>query len=545
MPARAQRLFKHTAEHRRFKMQQLYAGVEQPPATAPTVLLWVPGGMALLLHVEAVIAAALRCRGYNVHAIICDAPYHACVRREITNPEPIADWGNLCKTCIATNRSVLDVMGIPYSHIGDFVPQEMRDEFRKVAAELDPTTVNTLTHRGLQIGHNVTSTITRFLQGNRLDDWSELVREYAYSALVTAEAAARSFELFKPARVFMSHGTYVDWGPALHRALQMGIPVTGWKASYLTSRFFFRHVEDPARIDFHKLSDRAWERLLRTPFSAKEEASLERFLIRRYHHRVSFDMKTMQEYTGDLDRFKARFGIDDGKPVWGIMAHINWDSVSDYSPMAYPTFDEWVIDTVNRVSELTDVQWLIKVHPIETSDNPAAGVKRLIETRFPNLPPHVRLIPPEEQISPLDFFSLLDGGVTVYGTSGLELAVKGKPVILAGEAHYGAKGFTYDGLDIESYRELLARAGSIEPLTAEQVRLARIYAHSYFVQRQIPLPIVRDPGSVWWAVQHEKRELLLPGKEPFLDFICDHLISGEDFIMDRELVELADSDAWT
>ncbi|MEP6905605.1 MAG: hypothetical protein ABI875_05945, partial [Gemmatimonadales bacterium] len=112
------------------------------------------------------------------------------------------------------------------------------------------------------------------------------------------------------------------------------------------------------------------------------------------------------------------------------------------------------------------------------------------------------------------------------------------------EAHYGSKGFTHDGLDIASYRELLGRVADLPPLTDEQTRLARMYAYSYFIQRQVPLPIVRDPNSIWWNLQHERRHLLLPGADPFLDFICNQLIAGEDFVMDRKLVALADSEAW-
>ena len=544
MPARAQRLFKHTDEHRRWKMQQLFRKIAPPPADAPTVLFWVPGGMPLLLHVEGVIAASLWLRGYNVHAIICDSPYKACVNREITSGVPLEAWAETCARCIASTRGVLDILGIPYSSIGDYVPQEKRDELREKAWEYDRTNVAELEHEGLLVGQNVSSTITRYLQGARLGEGEDIVREYAYSALVTAEAAGKVFDRFKPMRVFMSHGTYVDWGPALHTAIGRGIPVTGWKASYLTSRFFFRHVEEAKRIDFHKLSDRAWEARLRNPFAAEEEESLHDFLDRRYHQRVSFDMKRLQKYTGEMDRFRARYSITDERPVWGIMAHINWDSVSDYSPMAYASFDDWMVDTIKQICELPQVQWLVKVHPIEAYDNPAAGVQRLIETHFPNLPSHVRMIPAEEDISPLEFFELLDGGITVYGTAGLELALRGKPVVLAGEAHYGGKGFTHDGLDIASYRDFLSRVGELTPLTEEQTRLARMYAYSYFVQRQIPLPIVRDPNSVWWNLQHERRHLLLPGADPFLDFICDRLVAGEDFVMDRPLVTLADSDAW-
>jgi hypothetical protein len=544
MPPRAQRLFKHTAEHRRWKMRQLFERYAPPVDHAPTVLFWVPGGMPLLLHVEGVIAAALRLRGFDVHAIICDAPYRACVAREITNGIPLARWADACAKCMSRTREVLDVLGIPYSSLGDFVPEEKRAELREKVSKVTLATVGDLRHNGVLVGHNVLSTITRFLQGSRLEDDTEIVREYAYSALVSAEAAAAALDRFNPMRVFMSHGVYVDWGPALNTALGRGIPVTGWKASYLTARFFFRHVEDPRRIDFHRLSDRAWTERTRRPFTADDDTRLQEFLDRRYHQRVSFDMKQPREYIGEIERFRIKYNLDSSKPVFGVMAHINWDSVSDYSPMAYPSFDEWMIDTIRHISRITDVQWLVKVHPIEAYDNAAAGVQRLVQSHFPDLPPHVRLIPAEESISPLEFFQLVDGGVTVYGTSGLELAVQGKPVILAGEAHYGGKGYTYDGLDIESYRAFLERAGSLGRLTDEQTRLARMYAYSYFVQRQIPLPLVRDPNSIWWNLQHHRRDQLLPGADPFVDFICERLISGQDFVMDRDLVALADSDKW-
>jgi hypothetical protein len=36
----------------------------------------------------------------------------------------------------------------------------------------------------------------------------------------------------------------------------------------------------------------------------------------------------------------------------------------------------------------------------------------------------------------------------------------------------------------------------------------------------------------------------MPGADPFLGFICDRLIDGEEFIMGRDLVELAEADKW-
>lgn len=48
-----------------------------------------------------------------------------------------------------------------------------------------------------------------------------------------------------------------------------------------------------------------------------------------------------------------------------------------------------------------------------------------------------------------------------------------------------------------------------------------------------------DPKSIWWKFNFNKRNLLNHGKDPFMDFICDRIIDGKDFIMDEKLVDLA------
>lgn len=538
-PLPVQALFKHTEEHRRRGMGKLYEKGSRVDPSKGTLLFWVPGGMPLLLHVEASIAAAMKLRGYNVHAIICNAPYRGCAIRTVQEGIPIAKWRDACPTCTRKTTAVLETMGIPYSYNGDFISDEERDKLWRDTADVTWDTLDTLEWDGLHVGSNVRSSIVRYLQGAALTGHEAIVHEYAYSGLVAACTAARAFERFKPWRIFMSHGTYIDWGPALHTAFERGIPVTGWKASYLSWHFYLRHVEDPSRIDFKKLSRKCWEEIKAHELTPEENARLNKFLVDRYHNKISFDMKNLKTYRADVSELKKKYAPSD-KPVWAVLAHINWDSVSDYAPMAYPSFDDWMIDTIRHAIQITDVQWLIKIHPIEAWDNPASGVQRLIEREFPNLPDHVRVIPAEEDVSPANMFELIDGGVTVYGTAGLELALMGKPVILGGEAHYGGLGFTYEGLTPITYREFLRKAARLGPLTDEQRANVRKYAYSHFVQRQVPLEIVHDPGTEWWALQHQKRDLLLPGNDEFVQFICDCLVEGKDFNMPERLVTLSE-----
>ena len=538
-PAPVQALFKHTDEHRRRKMADLITRGHNIDPSKGTLLFWVPGGMPLLLHVEMSIAAAMRLRGYNVHAIICNSPYRACAIRVENEGVPISKWRDRCPTCISKTSGFLDTIGIPYSFNGDFVTEAERAELWEKTENLTWDTLSTVSFGEVNLGNNIRSSIIRYLQGAALTGHEAVIREFAFSALVSACAASAALDRFEPWRVFMSHGIYVDWGPALHIARRRGIPVTAWKSSYLTSHFYFRHVEDPSRIDFKALSPDTWMEVRDTDLSPRMEARLDRFFDDRYKKNISFDMRNRpKQFKSDLTELRAKYAPTH-KPVWVVLSHINWDSVADFAPMAYATFDDWILDTVRQAIEVPDVQWLIKIHPVEAWDNPATGVQRLIERNFPELPDHVRVIPAEDDVSPANLFELMDGGVTVYGTAGLELALIGKPVIVAGEAHYGGMGFTHDALTPEAYRDLLRRAASIGPLTDEQRVLVRKYAYSHFIQRQVPIDVLYDPSAQWWGFQHQKRDTLLPGKDPFVQFICDRLLDGRDFNMGEDLVAMS------
>ncbi|MEO5579365.1 MAG: hypothetical protein ABIR58_01810, partial [Gemmatimonadaceae bacterium] len=127
-PPGVQALFKHTDEYRTREMARLYNRARfNGDGTKGTILFWVPGGMPLLLHVEAALAAALRLRGYNVHAVICNSPYRACAIRTVQADVPIDRWRDVCATCIGKTSTVLRTMGIPFSYNGDFLTAADRD----------------------------------------------------------------------------------------------------------------------------------------------------------------------------------------------------------------------------------------------------------------------------------------------------------------------------------------------------------------------------------------------------------------------------------
>lgn len=526
---------------RRGQITQLYKLALPTNQSVGPVLFWVPGGMTLLLEVENTIAIALQLRGIRSHVVVCDGAYRACILREVTDGQPVERWKDSCKSCKARTTALLKKMCIPHSFIGDYVPASLISKLWDMTESITWETLDDLEYGGVNLAKSTRSAIIRFLTGEDLAAHQEVVREYAFSALVCAAASSRAMQEMSPSRLFLSHGVYVDWGPALQTALARGIAVSGWKPSYLYAHFYFRHIDDGARLGFHRLGQIAWDKRKSLPLTSVEETRLNIFMSNRYENRVSFDLQELKPYNGNMDAVRQKYVPDTKKPVWGIFCHIVWDSVKDYSPMAFDSFNDWIMVTLNEIIQIQDVNWLVKIHPVEARNERLLGVQHLIDTHFPILPPHVRVISAHEDISPLEFFQLIDGGISVYGTSGLELALQGKPVILAGEAHYGGKGFTYDGLTTDDYVNLLHQTASFSRLSGEQVDLARRYAYNYFIQREIPLEILNDPtaNEKKWKFQYERRELLLPGGDPFIDFVCEHIQNGQDFVMEDDLVALA------
>ncbi len=530
------------------KLRRNYALMSQITKQAPplstseqTILFWVPGGMPLLLDVEGMVATALRLRGIPAHAVICDGAFRACINREVTDSVPVSRWHEACAKCKANTSNVLKTMQVPYSFIGDFLPASLRAELWNKTAGITWEQLEQLEYEGVNLSKSTRSAIVRYLKGEALAGHEEIVREYAYSALMCAAASTCAIKHHTASRLFLSHGVYVDWGPALLMALALGIRVSGWKPSYLYSHFYFRHIEDGARLGFHRLSQTAWEKRKATPLLPSQDSRLDTFMMSRYKGQANYDLRERKPYYGNLEQIREKYVADPNKPVWGIMCHINWDSVKDYSPMAFDSFNDWMMVTVQEIINIEKVNWIIKIHPAEARDKRLLGIQDLIDTQFSSLPSHVRVISAEEEISPLEFFQLIDGGISVYGTSGLELALQGKPVILAGEAHYGGKGFTYEGLCPEDYVNLLHRASSIPRLSEAQIALARQYAYNYFIQREIPLAILKDskPNPRWFKFQYEKGNLLLRGNDAFIDFICEHILNNQDFVMEENLIELS------
>jgi capsule polysaccharide export protein KpsC/LpsZ len=163
----------------------------------------------------------------------------------------------------------------------------------------------------------------------------------------------------------------------------------------------------------------------------------------------------------------------------------------------FDDYGEWFVETVRAACSNPSMNWLVKMHPANMWKRSYENVTleytetMLIRREIGVLPPHVRLIGADDDISTLSLFKAIDFGVTVRGTSGMELVCFGKPCVTAGTGRYSGLGFTLDCADRQQYLDRLASLHKQPPLTAQEVLQAKWHAYTSFLLRPWAMKSVR------------------------------------------------------
>ncbi len=108
-----------------------------------------------------------------------------------------------------------------------------------------------------------------------------------------------------------------------------------------------------------------------------------------------------------------------------------------------------------------------------------------------SLPAHFRLIEAQDPINTYDLIELADLGMVYTTTTGMEMAMSGVPVIVAGQTHYRGKGFTLDPDSWQSHEDLVEKvlaAPAEHKLNRSQVDSAWKYAYHFFFDYPCQFP---------------------------------------------------------
>jgi len=332
------------------------------------------------------------------------------------------------------------------------------------------------------------------------------------------EAARRLMTYFKKDRpdvAIVPNGMILEYGSAYETARSLNIPVVTYEFSEQDQRIWLSHSQPVMYFDgFNEL----WQVYQDRKLNGEQRAWLEDFLGARQRPSKGEDFAHLWQKAGREGgaRIKAALGLDE-RPVVLLPTNVLGDTATLGRAIFSESMSDWIQKVVPFFADKPQVQLLVRMHPAE-SRTVGPSIADIIRQVLPDLPPHIRLIGPKEKVNTYDLMDIADLALVYTTTAGMEMALRGIPVMVSGQAPYRNRGFTIDSNSWEEYFRKLGEMLADLPahrLTPEQTERAWNYAYAFFRDFTRPFP---------WHLEHmmlglEKRPFsYVLGPEGCLEF---------------------------
>jgi hypothetical protein len=262
------------------------------------------------------------------------------------------------------------------------------------------------------------------------------------------------------------------------------------------------------------------------PLSAEQSSALDTLLAERTTGTSSHE-RYFREQEHGADAVRASLGLGRSTRIVSAFSNLAWDTALLGRDLAFASQFDWLAEAARIVGGLPDTALVIRVHPAEKRWGTSQPTEQELRRRLGALPANVVVIRPDEALSSYGLMAVSDLALCYTSTVGLEAAVRGIAVGVAGSTHYRGRGFTADIDGVADLERLIAEPFTMTP---EQVELARRYAFAFFFRRMIPFGLVHDISGRLGELPTSADELM-PGRDVYLDFVCDRIIDGGDVFL--------------
>ncbi|NMA13407.1 MAG: hypothetical protein GX933_09545 [Chloroflexi bacterium] len=288
-------------------------------------------------------------------------------------------------------------------------------------------------------------------------------------------------------QIIIPNGTIQEMGVAYRIAKWLKIPVATYEFGEQRKRIWIAQDREVMRQE----TDELWEVRRNIPTNAEEINKLREMFVARQRADI-WENFTRRWQKGDrigTEQIRTELNLDE-RPIVLLATNVLGDSLTLGRQTFSRNMAEWLERTVQYFVERTDAQLVIRVHPGEQLTHGASMVD-VVKTLLPTLPPHIHLVTPTSSVNSYDLVDVASVGLVYTTTMGLEMAMSGIPVVVAGQTHYRGRGFTIDPDTWVNYYKMLG--GLLDDpermkLDEERRKAAWNYAHSFFFEYPRPFP---------------------------------------------------------
>ena len=291
----------------------------------------------------------------------------------------------------------------------------------------------------------------------------------------------------KPDVLIVPNGTILEMGVAYRVAQLLGLRVVTFEFADQRERIWLAQDDEIMSHDTNAL----WQALGGQSLpEAARRAMLNLYAARR-NARLwgNFARQWQQTPLQGAREVRDRLGLD-RRPVALLATNVLGDSLTLGRQRISATMADWIVGTLAYYTRHPEAQLLVRIHPGELLTHGTSMVE-VIHAKFPQLPENIHIILPGDKTNTYDLVEIADFGLVYTTTVGMEMAMAGLPVIVAGKTHYAGKGFTLDPESWEEFEDLLSRLLA-DPaafrLNPRQVEQAWLYAYLFFFEFSLPFP---------------------------------------------------------
>ena len=442
----------------------------------PTTGLTLHGQKILILsmrdwsvHVqlEALLGQVLKAHGAEVTMGTCGGGLEVCGRVNTWEGPPMP-----CRSCTKYVSNSLESHGLSISNLASNWESEYS------WPELDLLSLSELREvewEGLPLGNLVEIPVIWFLTGETLSDdplAAMTYRMFLRSARRIAKSARIMIDEAKPDQVIALNGLFLF--EAIFSAIcqEQGISVVTYERTVIRDSFVFKRDG----IAGHLRVDEDWEHLQSIPLNPDETSELRNHLTaRKTGDGVSDNFWQSISSAAEFSSHETVRAV--------LFTNVVWDSAVIGREIAFDSVVDWLCAAVEEFEDLPECELIVRIHPAEVKLPGRESRQRMndaLRQRIPQLPQNVKVIAAEESVSSYELMENANFGLVYTSTTGLEMALEGKPVIVAGQTHYRDRGFTIDVRNRQEFASAIR--DQVDPSTrfSPDVELAERYAHLLF-----------------------------------------------------------------
>ncbi|MBI4401107.1 MAG: hypothetical protein HY581_05700, partial [Nitrospirae bacterium] len=441
-----------------------------------------------------------------------------------------------CPRCITYIRDLTSLAGIHCYNLADYIDSAVQ---AKIASEVDSLTFEQLkgyVWNGLSLGvYAVPATRWRLRAHDigKHPDGLAVMAGFIRGGAVWASCMEKLLAIFDPDVLVMLNGLFMEERVTWELAKRQGRRTVCFERGRDAGTVFLTHNQSAPRYDVSA----TWQQARGAPLTEVERKEIMVVMQRRVRGEQLIETYWAAKES-DLDRISQQLNLERNVPLAVLFTNVAWDTAMQDRDTIFDGMMDWLRCTIELFEAHPGWMLLIRIHPAETQVPGRESFDRVgewIRQEFRRLPANIRVVLPGV---PADSYALMNFarvGLVYASTMGLELAVTGMPVVVAGAAHYSGKGFTYDPSTREEYaHQVVSLMRGEQPVQrTEQVELALRYAHLFFLRRTFSMTVLDEPAEARPRLSYASLAELMPGRQKALDVICDGIMHGTEFELRR------------